>query len=1016
MKKLLCVLLSSIILFTIPLQTGFAAGSETAAGSESSFKSAYDLKINGSYYGFVLQDERYISEINSIGRLFYHRTSGARLLSLENDDNNKAFSISFRTPSEDSTGVAHILEHSVLAGGSRKFPVKQVITELSKSSMNTYLNAMTFADKTMYPVASTNEKDLLNLMDVYLDCVLYPDIYRTPEILLEERGRYETVDSGELDFTGVVYNEMKGAFSSPGRILGTTSQASLFPDTSYRFVSGGDPGEIPSLTQGKFEAFHKKYYRPSNSYIYLYGNGNLMEQLKLIGEGYLKDFKKDSVNSAIQAQKAFDKMAEKTVEYGVSKDESAENKAFFSMNFVLGDRNDQETTMAFELIADILMGNQSAPLKKKLLEAGIGKDFSAGINDALLQPVFSFDCSNTNESEKEKFRDIVFTTLKELVGKGIDKKLIEASINKIEFDIKEGVSDDSLPTGLIYGIWCMNGWLYDESPIDYLQFGERFKNVKKALNSDYLEKLIQKHILDNSHASFVAVVPKKGLSEENAESYSQKMKNFKSKLTKAQLEAIEKNSQKLKEWQESGNDQESLKTIPVLKLSDIDLTVEKLPMEIRNEDGITILQHKVFSKDIAYTSLFFDTTGVKEEQIPYVRLLTQVLGRLDTQNYALDELSREIKANTGGIALSTAVFRKYDDSDVYYPKLKVEGKAFTDKLPKLLELMKEQMLFSKLDDKSKLKSIISQEVSAREAEMSGNGHSIAVNRLFSYISQSRKYSDVVNGLSYYRFLKELEENFDTRADELVQGLKDTAADVLTKGNLTASITADNKGCNEFAKNLGNLCKDLGDVETEPQDYKFQLLAQNEGLSSPSTVQYVAKGYNFKKNGMTYSPKYQVAAKIISEGYLWDAVRIKGGAYGAGMVLSQEGILSFWSYRDPNLVETLSAYNEAARYIEGFTAGEGTLEPLLISVLANYFIPVTPESVGVQSDAMYFTGVTDELLQSEVKDIASTTQNDIRAFAAILSGMSGNENICVIGSKKKLEENRTIFGNLSNLVK
>jgi len=632
------------------------------------------LEIGKMYNGFKLLEESTINEINSKALLFQHEETGARLLKLENEDDNKVFSIAFRTPPKNSTGVAHILEHSVLCG-SRKFPTKEPFVELIKGSLNTFLNAMTFADKTMYPVASRNKKDFFNLMDVYLDAVFYPNIYNYPQIFMQEGWHYELEDkNSDITYKGVVYNEMKGAYSSPESILMRKISESLFPNTTYGVESGGDPDFIPELSYEEFIDFHKKYYHPSNSYIFLYGDGDVLEELKFIQDNYLKDFHRLNIDSSIKIQPSFPKMREMTVDYPISPNEKEEDKTFLSLNFAVGKSTDKELYLAFDILEHLLLETPAAPLKKALIGANIGKDVFGIFDSSILQPSFSVVVKNSNEDKKDEFKQVVFNTLKDLVENGIDKKLIESSINIKEFALREA-DFGGYPTGLIYGIKCMDSWLYDGNPFMHLNYEPQLEKVKEALRSNYFERLIKEYILNNNHSSLLIVKPKKGLGEEKEEQLKKNLKSYKEKLSEKEINNLIEETTKLKERQTTSDSPESLKKIPLLSIDDIERNTEELPLELGEESGIKILKHNIFTNKIAYINLYFNTTVVPQELIPYVGLLSSVLGKVSTKKYSYEELSNEVNIHTGGIYYTATAYSDSKELDGFVPMLKIKAKA-----------------------------------------------------------------------------------------------------------------------------------------------------------------------------------------------------------------------------------------------------------------------------------------------------------------------------------------------------
>lgn len=974
-----------------------------------------EYKIGGLYHGFNLKHEEHIEEINSVARVFEHEKSGARLLHLENDDDNKVFSIGFRTPPQDSTGVAHIIEHSVLCG-SRKFPTKEPFVELIKGSLNTFLNAMTFGDKTIYPLASKNEKDFFNLMDVYLDAVFYPNIYSQPEILMQEGWHYELENKeDDLKYKGVVYNEMKGAFSSPEGVLMRKIQETLFPDNTYGFESGGDPEFIPDLSQEEFIGFHTKYYHPSNSYILLYGDLDLNNALTFINDNYLRNFDAKIIDSEIEIQKPFHQMKEIVEEYSISKEDNDKEKTFLALNFVTGKATDPEIHLALEIIEYLLLETQGAPLKKALLDAGIGKDVYGSFDNGILQPVFSVVVKNSEENKKEEFKNIVLNTLNDLVNKGIDKKLIEACINITEFKLREA-DLQGFPKGLFYYITAMDSWLYDECPLMHLKYEETIKKMKTALTSNYFEELIQKYILNNSHSSLLILKPKKGLAEEKEKALEEKLIKYKESLSEESLEEIVRRTKSLIERQTTPDSEEILETIPMLSLEDIDKKVENLDIVEKEEEGVKILHHETFTSKIAYISFMFDTKGIKQEDIPYISLLSNLLGKVDTKAHNYIDLSNEILINTGGIYFKSEVYG--DDKEVlkYHPFLEGHCKAVVDKVPRALELVGEIISSTVFEDKKRIKEIVQMLKSRIEGRLIDRGHQVAALRLASYFSPASLYLENTSGYEYYKFLNNIEENFDENIDKVISKLYEVTKIVFSKDNLIVTVTGEEEEYNALKNSVTTVLNSVSSNVVVKEDYSFTEEPKNEGLLTPSNVQYVAKGYNFKKLGYEYSGKLLVLKTIMSLDYLWNRVRVQGGAYGGFANLVRSGNLAFVSYRDPNLKETLNAYDKVVDYIKAFNTTDREMTKYIIGTVSELDSPLTPSMKGEKAVSMYIRGISKEDRLKEREEVLQTTAEDIKAFEPLLRDVVSKNYFAVLGNDAKIKENKDLFNNLENVFK
>ncbi|MDF2840463.1 MAG: peptidase [Clostridia bacterium] len=972
------------------------------------------LELHKNYHGFTLLQEKQITEINSLARVFEHEKSGAKLLQLENDDDNKVFSVSFRTPPEDNTGLPHILEHSVLCG-SRKFPSKEPFVELIKGSLNTFLNAMTFPDKTMYPIASKNEKDFYNLMDVYMDAVFYPNIYKHKEILMQEGWHYELEDkSQEMTYKGVVYNEMKGAFSSPESVLMRKIQDTLFPDTPYGLESGGDPQYITDLTQKQFEEFHSKYYHPSNSYIFLYGDANVLDELKFINDNYLKDFNKIHVDSELPMQKPIGKGKEFEIEYPISEDEEISEKVYMGMNFVVGTAKDPELYLTMEILEHLLIGTSAAPLKKALIEAEIGKDVFGQMDNGILQPTFSVIVKNTELDKKEAFQKVIEDTLTKLVQEGIDKKLVEASINIKEFQLREA-EFRGYPKGLIYNIKCLDSWLYDGAPFIHLEYEAALEKVKTALTTNYLEDIIAKYLLDNNHSSLLILKPKKGLSEERESKLKNKLAEYKKSLSDKELEHIIEQCNLLKERQNSPDSPEALESIPLLELSDINPKAEKLPLEIKEEKGVKLLTHPVFTNNIGYVQLFFDTTAVKQEQIQYIALLSDILGKISTEEYHYSELSKEININTGDIRFIIQVYGDKNEHQRYYPKLTVKAKALTEKLPRMFELIEEITSNTKLDEKKRLREIIREVKSRIEMRIMNEGHMTSAKRLLSYLSNQAKYIEHLTGVDYYKFLADMDKHFDNKADEVINNLREVYTAVFNKNNLMTSVTCSQEDYPRFLQSYEKYVAVLPESKLEKKSYSFDLSKQNEGLLTQSNVQYVAKGYNFVELGYKYSGTLQVLKSIARYDYLWNNIRVKGGAYGAMAGFERSGNLFFVSYRDPNLGETMKVYDGFEKYLNGFDVDNREMTKYIIGTMSGVDTPLTPSMKGERAAEYYIRNISYEDIQRERDEILKAKKEDIKALANIVGDAMKQNRYCVLGNEAKIKQSKELFDTLVNVL-
>ena len=968
-----------------------------------------NLKENEMIHGFRLLKQQTVPEIDAKGYAFVHEKSGARLFFLENDDDNKVFSVSFRTTPADDTGVAHIVEHSVLCG-SRKYPLKEPFVELVKGSLNTFLNAMTFPDKTMYPVASRNDKDFQNLMDVYLDAVFYPAMKETPEIFRQEGWHYE-IDNAEepLRYSGVVYNEMKGALSSPDDVLENKVMRSLYPDTTYGFESGGDPDAIPTLTYEDFCAFHSRYYHPSNSYIYLYGAMDIEEKLAYLDREYLAAFDRIEPHSEIALQQPFHEMVRKEGAYSISEGEKTSEKTFLALSWLVGEADDAETMLALEILQHALLQTEAAPLKKALMDAKIGKDVSASFEDALRQPYMSIIVTGSESERAEELCRLTEEAMRRLIKDGIDKTLLEASINRLEFKAREA-DFGTFPKGLVYNIKIMNSWLYDADPAIYLYYEELFQKMREGLKGRYFEEILEKYLVKNAHRSLVVLKPSKTLSSERDAALAEALKKKKQALTHEEIERVIEMNKHLKERQESPETAEALATIPLLALSDIRREVEKLPLTEREIEGCKVLHSDIFTNKIAYINLYFDAQGVPQEHIPYLFLLTDLLGAVDTESHTYAELSNLSNLHTGGISYENSAAVRNGEPDSCIPVFRVRARAFGRNLPELFSLLSEVLTESKFTDKKRLEELCGQCRAILEARvMSASQRSMAV-RIASYLSPAGAYNEQAM-LSYYGFLADLTDHFEERFEELSKTLASLLPLVFTKGGLTIGVTLSEAEYASFAAEAAEFCRRLPRAKAEPQVYHFDVRAKNEGILSSSRVQYVGKAANFLRLGFSYTGSMSVLETILRYDYFWTKIRVQGGAYGAFTQFNRIGFLFFGSYRDPNLRETLEVFDKTADYLRSFDVSDREMVKFIIGTISTVDAPLTPQLKGLAAQDGFLRHVTEADRQKSRDEILATRQDDIRALADVVDVCMKENVLCVFGNEEKLKENAGLFGGL-----
>jgi len=977
-------------------------------------KSSKELE-NLSAYDLIGEEE--LKDIISLGLLLKHKKTGARVAVITNDDDNKVFSIGFRTPPINSTGVPHIIEHSVLCG-SKEFPSKDPFIELAKGSLNTFLNAMTYPDKTIYPIASCNDQDFQNLMHVYMDAVFYPNIYTKEEIFRQEGWHYDLEnEDAELKYNGVVYNEMKGAFSSPEQQLFRTIQNSLFPDTAYGVESGGDPEHIPDLSYEEFLDFHKKYYHPSNSYIYLYGDMDVQEKLNWLDESYLQNFVEEQVDSEIHLQESFDKINEIEGDYSLSENEDCSGNTYLSYNMSIGTSLDKDLCMAFQIIEYVLLSSPGAPLKQAILDAGIGKDILSSFDSDTYQPIFSVIAKNAEQEQKEQFVSLIRSTLEQLVVDGLDEKSLKAAINFYEFKYREA-DFGRFPKGLMYGIQMLSSWLYDDNkPFLKLNSNHFFEVLKEKVGTNYYTKLISEYLLNNSHVSLVTLKPKVGLTAYNEDLLKAKLINYKASLSKEQIQKIVEETKHLKEYQEEPSSKEDMEKIPLLSREDIDKLAQPIYNTEKEVDSIPLIHHDVFTNGIAYMKLLFDLEEIPKALTPYIGLLSTVLGYIDTEHYSFLELSNEINIHTGGISCDVSTFGKKGNAKDYLPTFQIDVKVLYEEMDNAFDLLKEIISFTKLNDKKRLLEIIAEIKSRLQMHLNSSGHSVAVDRAMSYFSEAAKFNEETRGITYFKFIENLEADFTNQVEDLVEKLQLLMSYIFRKENLIISFTSDKIGLDSLKGKLMPFVEQLKMEPIEKVSEHYELQCLNEAFKTSGQVQYVARSGNFFKAGYEYTGALDVLKIIMSYDYLWNNIRVKGGAYGCMCGFSSiSGNAYFTSYRDPNIKETNEVYEKAADYVRNFTADERDMTKYIIGTISGIDTPRTPSTKGNVSMGAYLSGTTEEDIQKQRDEILNVTKEDICALADIVKAVIDAGNICVIGNEKKIEENRDMFLEVKTLIK
>ena len=960
-------------------------------------------------------EHKMIEEMQSEGIVLEHKKTKARLFLVSNDDENKVFCIGFRTPPDNDCGLPHILEHSVLCG-SDKFPLKDPFVELVKGSLNTFLNAMTYPDKTVYPVASCNDKDFHNLMDVYMDAVLHPNIYKEEKIFRQEGWHYELESKdAPLIYNGVVYNEMKGAYSSPESILDSVTQKTLFPDTCYGKDSGGDPVHIPELSYEKFLDFHRTYYHPSNSYIYLYGDMDMAEKLTCLDEEYLSHYEERPVDSRIREQKAFAEPVEREFSYSITEGESEEDATYLSVNTVVGDDLDPKLYVAFQILEYTLLDAPGAPLKQALIDAGIGKDVMGGYESGILQPYFSVIAKDANKEQKGEFLAIVKGTLRKLADQGINRKSLLAGMNYFEFKYREA-DYGSAPKGLMYGLQCLDSWLYDGDPMTHLCYQETFDFLKKEVENGYFEQLIRDYLLANPFEAVIVVAPEKNLTAKEDEKLAKKLAAYKASLSEEELEKLVTATRELKEYQDTPSTPEILAKIPLLKREDIEKKAETFFWKEKEEGGIKVLHHNFFTSGIGYLKVLFNTEVLPQEDLPYAGLLKSILGSISTEHYSYSDLTSEIHLNSGGVDFSVTSYPDLADPERFTGAFVASIRVLYDKLDFGFTILEEILNHSVFTDEKRLGEVIQETRSRAKMKLENAGHSTAVSRATSYFSATAYYNELTGGTAYYHFLEQLEKDYANKKGEIMARLQEVSRKLFTRANMLVNYTADDKGYEQLPQNLKLLADKLPQGSGEKHAFTHPVKNVNEGLKTSAQVDYVARCGNFRDAGLEYTGALKILQVILSYDYLWLNIRVKGGAYGcmSGFGRSGEGYLV--SYRDPNLKETNDIYESIPAYLEAFDPDERDMTKYVIGTISNLDAPLTPSVKGSRGLSAYLSGVTEEMMQTERDQILGAAKEDIRALAAQVRAVLATGSFCVVGNEEKIEANRGMFGEVSSLTR
>lgn len=968
------------------------------------------LKVGEVYNGFLLKEEEELQDIQTKAKIFEHVKSGAKLIYLQNDDENMTFNVKFVTPTTDNTGVNHILEHSVLYG-SEKYPVKSPFGEIGKHSVASFVNAMTGADTTEFPITSNNYKDFKNAVGIYMDAVFRPNFTKDKKIFEAQAGRYFLdKKDGEITYNGVVYNEMKGAMSSPGKIMWLQRLSSLYPNTTYGYNSGGNPEDIPTLTYQQAVDVYNKHYHPSNSYIFLYGNLDIVDILKTIDGDYLSKFDKKDAAQTIEMPKALDKRVESYREYPIGDKVDTTNKTYLSLSYSVDLKGNKQDAIGLGILGEILLGLDSSPLKDGLIKNGFGSTVQGGFFNGYKTSFFLVQINDSNKEVRHLYAKFIDDYLAKVAKEGLDKDLVKSLFSTIELGMRKDKTN--IDKGIEYSSQVITSWMYGGHPLDNFKNKADLENIKKAIDSGYFENLIKKYLIGNNHSSLDVLSPSKTLIQEQNQKAKKQFSEYKGKLSDQELDKLVEETRVFKEWQSNPDSKEALATIPKLKISDINTENKKTPIEVKELDNNKIIAHPMYTNKVAYTNFYFDTKTVPQDKLYYIEILSDLLGRLDTKNLTQTQLDQK-SLNTGSVNFSTLIAQDNKDLSKYYPKFVVKCQSATEKSKDVIELANEIMTNTKFDSKDKVKTYISQMKASKAGYLNGAQNDVAESRLASYLTDIGKYRDNFNQ-GYYIFLSDLEKNFDSKYEELVKNLTSVTKLIFNRDNLITSIAADKADINNLESVAKESIAKLSNEKFTKYDYKFDNITKNEALVLPGQSQYVSKGADINKLGYQFNGKMMVLQKILSDEYVNTVVREKGGAYGGYFYITQQGIAVFGSYRDPNLTKTLEAYDKAGDFLRNLNISQDELSSYILGIVNSKEGTSVASKIGT-SDSRYISNLTDEDVNRRKSEALSITPEDLVKFADLIDAIVKENNYCVVGSSEKINESKGIFNRTVDLL-
>lgn len=950
-------------------------------------------------YGFKLIKNEYIDDIKGDCSIYEHK-SGAKLCNIKNDDENKVFFIAFRTPPENNGGLPHIIEHSVLCG-SKKFRVKDPFNELSKSSLNTYLNAVTFKDKTVYPVASTNEKDFMNLIEVYMDAVFNPLIGEKKEIFMQEGIHIHKEQGKAACYKGVVYNEMKGSYSNPERVLDKLIFETLFPNDYYRFDSGGVPADIRKLDYEQFMDFYKRHYNAKNSYIYIYGNCDCEKYMEFIDREYLSKACEEAfeIEKPSENVKVTKKLAEGT--YPLAEDDG--RSAYFTLNFLTGKATDYERCVALDVLSYLLAGNSSSPLTSALIKSGLCDNVNCYSDNSVYNVIFTVMAENADSERFEDFKKIVNDTLKDVAENGFNEKLIESSLNAFEFSLREA-DYGSTPKGLLYGFNMASSWLNGGEVTDSFKFIEVFESIKKKAKDGYFEELLKEIIKEEG--AYVNLYP---TSQEDDDSEEKELERVLKDVSDEKISEIEAETERLLAYQSEEEDPKEIAKIPYVDISEISTDVK---YDFSTEkDGI--IETEMDTDGICYLRLMFDTDSIPMEKFPMLGVFNIILGEARAGDLSYDALPIEINMYMGSFDTGLSSFTL--ENEKIYRVYDINARFLTENCDKVFSLLEKVIFESRFEDKEDIKKILQEAKTGIESGLLNSGHETVMNRSLSYVSKSAYYAERTSGIDMYKLICDILNDYDAKFDSLKAELKDIAARIFVKEGLRSQIAAEKCDMGIIKEKINDLKSRLKESNGE----KYEILlpdTKKEAFTTDGMIAYNGKAVNFAKLGYKYDGSLSVLKTIINREYLWNTVRVKGGAYGCGLGITRNGNMFMYSYRDPNIKYTYDAYDSIGDFIRSFNCDRKLMDRYIIGTISVADRPKTKSIRAKEALAKYILGITYEKSLEERKEILSTDIEKIKHFDKLFDECAKIDYICTVGGRDLINKSEIEFETVLPLIK